>query len=349
MIITIPCCELIRKRQTRSNVQKFYKRQQYLEECLKEDELILKKSQNDHLAECADNERLKQKRDSLLAKLTLMVNVVMVAAKIFAAYVSNSLAVVSTVVDSLMDITSGAVIWMALRSIENTNREEYPVGKSRLEPLAIVITAMVMIFANLIVIYQSVLKTVTHELNPMVGLSTIIILSVGAAIKAVLYVLCRKQNTASSNALAQDQRNDVLTNTFALAAASMHHYWLYCDPLGAVLLSGYIIANWVFTAKEQVPLLIGKAASGEFMNRIAKIAISHDERILALDTIYVYHLGANYLVELHVLMPADLSLRDSHDVSEGLQKKIERLSYVERAFVHCDYEADGDEHLKKYK
>jgi divalent metal cation (Fe/Co/Zn/Cd) transporter len=105
----------------------------------------------------------------------------------------------------------------------------------------------------------------------------------------------------------------------------------------------------VFTAKEQVPLLIGKAASGEFMNRIAKIAISHDERILALDTIYVYHLGANYLVELHVLMPADLSLRDSHDVSEGLQKKIERLSYVERAFVHCDYEADGDEHLKKYK
>lgn len=57
----------------------------------------------------------------------------------------------------------------------------------------------------------------------------------------------------------------------------------------------------MITAKEQVPLLIGKAAEGEFTNRIAKISITHDERILALDTIYVYHLGVNYLVELHVV------------------------------------------------
>uniref|UniRef100_A0A914CB73 Cation efflux protein cytoplasmic domain-containing protein n=1 Tax=Acrobeloides nanus TaxID=290746 RepID=A0A914CB73_9BILA len=69
---------------------------------------------------------------------------------------------------------------------------------------------------------------------------------------------------------------------------------------------------------------------------------------MALDTVYAYHFGSKYLVELHVLMNGDLSLHDSHDISESLQIKIERLPYVERCFVHCDYKLDGDEHLKKY-
>lgn len=64
--------------------------------------------------------------------------------------------------------------------------------------------------------------------------------------------------------------------------------------------------------------------------------------------VYAYHLGSNFLVEIHVLMDGSLSLFETHDISETLQTKIERLPYVERAFVHCDYKLDGDEHLKKF-
>ena len=48
-------------------------------------------------------------------------------------------------------------------------------------------------------------------------------------------------------------------------------------------------------------------------------------------------------------MDSDLTLKEAHDVSEGLQKKVEKLPYVERCFVHCDYELDGDEHLRKFR
>ncbi|KAK6728240.1 hypothetical protein RB195_005714 [Necator americanus] len=54
------------------------------------------------------------------------------------------------------------------------------------------------------------------------------------------------------------------------------------------------------TVREQVPLLVGKTASPQLINRIVNVAISHDERIKHLDTVYVYHFGANFLVELHV-------------------------------------------------
>ena len=60
-----------------------------------------------------------------------------------------------------------------------------------------------------------------------------------------------------------------------------------------------------------------------------------------LDTVMVYHYGNEFLVELHVVMDPETSLREAHDVAEPLQMKLERLPYVERAFVHCDWRCDG--------
>lgn len=105
--------------------------------------------------------------------------------------------------------------------------------------------------------------------------------------------------------------------------------------------------NWASLAKKQIPYLVGKTATSEYIHRITNIALTHDDRISALDTVVAYHLGINYLVEIHVIMDKNLSLEKTHDISAQLQKKVERLPYVEQCFVHCDYENDGSEHLKK--
>lgn len=44
-------------------------------------------------------------------------------------------------------------------------------------------------------------------------------------------------------------------------------------------------------------------------------------------------------------MDREISLCEAHDVAETLQAGLEQLPFVERAFVHCDYEFDGDEHV----
>lgn len=64
----------------------------------------------------------------------------------------------------------------------------------------------------------------------------------------------------------------------------------------------------------------------------------HSSHIDYIDTVYVYHYGTRYLVEVHIVMDPEMRLRESHDISEALQNNIESLPQVERAFVHCDYE-----------
>ncbi|KAK0405846.1 hypothetical protein QR680_018231 [Steinernema hermaphroditum] len=352
MLASLPCWRAIERSRSNHAIKEFYSYQKYIEERRREDEELLRIDHAIHIEEVNAREKRNQRIDDYLAKITIAINVAMIAAKAVAAYFSHSMSVVSTVVDSLMDVTSGAVIWGALRAMDKTNSYDYPVGRSRLEPLAVLIVAIVMVIANLIVIGESTLAIVNHTLDPFVDLTTLVILCTGAVLKCILFIVCKKHNTVSSNVLAQDQRNDVATNLVALAGAFIgHRWWIYADSVGAFLVCGFIVVSWILTASEQIPLLVGKSASPEFINRITSIAVNHDHRVKALDTVYVYHMGANYLVELHVLMDEDLSLKEAHDVSEELQVKIERMPYVERAFVHVDYKMDGDEHLssKKYK
>lgn len=43
-------------------------------------------------------------------------------------------------------------------------------------------------------------------------------------------------------------------------------------------------------------------------------------------------------------MDPETKLRESHDVSQSLQRKLEGLADVERAFVHVDYDYAHDIH-----
>ncbi|PIO66837.1 cation efflux family protein [Teladorsagia circumcincta] len=61
-----------------------------------------------------------------------------------------------------------------------------------------------------------------------------------------------------------------------------------------------------------------------------------------LDHLMVYHTGTKAFVELHIVMDERLPLKITHDVCHPLEKKLQRLEFVERAFVHCDYACDGD-------
>ena len=44
------------------------------------------------------------------------------------------------------------------------------------------------------------------------------------------------------------------------------------------------------------------------------------------------------MVEVDIQLDEQMPLHEAHDIGESLQKKLELLDEVERAFVHLDYE-----------
>uniref|UniRef100_A0A915NXG9 Cation efflux protein cytoplasmic domain-containing protein n=1 Tax=Meloidogyne floridensis TaxID=298350 RepID=A0A915NXG9_9BILA len=284
-----------------------------------------------------------------LAFCTLMVNVALTIAKAIASYLSGSLSIISSLVDSLVDITSGLVIWLTGRAIRKRDPNLYPVGRTRLEPIALIVVSVIMAVASIQMIVQSLESIIKNNIHPKVDLFTVGIMIGTIFVKLCLFFLCNRfKSDLSIRVLAQDHRNDCLSNAIALICAfGAQKFWLYLDPIGAIIVALYIAVTWYKTGKEHLVMLVGRSAEPEFIIRIIKVCIDHDERIEYIDTVYVYHFGTRFLVEVHIVLDENMRLKEAHDIAESLQNSIESFSEVERAFVHVDYEFEHnplDEH-----
>ena len=236
---------------------------------------------------------------------------------------------------------TGVVIAITSYLIRHYDPYYYPIGRTRLEPVAITITAAIMGTAALQIITTSIEDIITDSANPNINAfsATIIVLTV--ILKGILFVLCYQVDNPSVRTLATDHRNDVASNIAALIFGLLGTYVInILDPIGALLLAFYIIFNWILVGREQLINLVGHRADRRLISKIIFITMEHSEKILKVDTVRAYTFGVNYLVEVHIVLNPGMVLEESHDIGESLQLTLESMKEVERAFVHCDFETE---------
>jgi cation diffusion facilitator family transporter len=294
-------------------------------------------------------------RDASLAmNISWVVNVLLLIIKAIAFVFSSSKAVLASLVDSIVDLLSQAVLAYAEKYISE-HSPDYPVGRSRLEALSVIACAFIMSMASVEVIQFSIVDLNDgfngHKPHLTVDVALYSILSIGIVSKFFLWWYClhvnRTVKSDTIHALAEDHLNDVLSNAFAVAAAAIAYnvpkIWSI-DPIAAIVISLVIIYRWYDIISEQVKKIVGHTAPPEFIDQVQQLALGHDTRI-AVDCLRAYHFGARYNVELEIVLPGSMTVAESHDLALALQHKIEVLDDVERAFVHVDHQhRDGLEH-----
>jgi cation diffusion facilitator family transporter len=298
-------------------------------------------------------------------QLSLYFNIAITIAKLIAYFQTYSLSVLAALLDSLLDVVSQLVLnYTEKHSSAQRSSALYPAGAARLEPIGVLTCASLMGMASFEVLKESAVQLIYHStvldqipsLMSFWSMAAIVFIKLGllwicnrganrrsmsyaerqlsSATKAVVLEL----NDPTMEAVAQDHFNDALSNTvaaiallFALRSPSL---W-FLDPVGAIIISLYIIYSWSQTGLEQIQHLTGKGAPAEFIDELKEMASAYDERVV-VDTVRAYHFGPKFLVELEVVMPEETLLHESHDVGMELQYEIESREEVERCFVHID-------------
>jgi len=279
-------------------------------------------------------------RVKIAINASLAVNILLFCMQIVAAILSNSLALIATSVDSFMDLLSGFILFMTDRARHRPDPWKYPTGKSRFEAVGIVVFAALMSTVSVQLIIEGVETLIAGDTRHLdIGYISIILVAAAIGVKVLLFLYCRVLTfSPSAMTLAADHRNDIVVNSFGLAMALLGRYivwWL--DPSGALLVALIILRSWTFAAYEQIELLVGKSASPEFLQRLTYIAMSHHPEVLKVDTCRAFHVGANFYVEIDIVLPPEMQLIKTHDIGESLQIKLEQIPEVERAFVHIDF------------
>lgn len=322
-------------------VKRYYEKQQELIDLL------------EHKNNEIDDSKMNKTNPSLVTlaiNLSYCANVLLLLIKIWALVISGSLAMLASVLDSCLDILSGSVLFFAQRAVENTNKYQYPIGKTRVQPIATIVFACLMGMSALQIFIEALRRMstglITHR-HPDIIVDTsvysIVIVTIG--LKAVLCVFCRfvaKYNNSSAvDAYAQDHFNDIITNSIGIAGmiiASRYDSAWMVDPVVAMIIALWIVFNWASTGSELSRLIMGQAASPIYIQYLTHIAMHHDERIKAVDTVRAYFMGEGLFVEIDIVLDENMPLKESHDIGESLQFAIESEDDVERCFVHLDYE-----------
>jgi hypothetical protein len=65
----------------------------------------------------------------LAINLSMVANIVLFVTKVLLAYVSNSISILASAFETLLDLLSNAIIWYTIRVIKHEDYYGYPVGK----------------------------------------------------------------------------------------------------------------------------------------------------------------------------------------------------------------------------
>lgn len=281
--------------------------------------------------------------------VNFFINFLLLIGKIAIALLTNSLSVVASLVDSVLDFLSTFIIFIANRLLTTKNWKTeiaYPIGRTKLEPLGILVFSVIIIISFFQVGLESFKKLFLDSSKDKVaveiGLDAVIIMLTTILAKVGCWVWCASSKSSSVQALAQDAMTDIVFNSISLIMPATGYalgiWWL--DPAGALLLSFYVIVSWSMTAFEHIENLAGAVADPKDYKVVLYMAYRFAECIKQITALKVYHAGDNLNVEIDLVFDTenfDLSFRDAHDIAEALQYAIETLPMVERAFVHIDY------------
>nr|XP_043629259.1 metal tolerance protein 9-like [Erigeron canadensis] len=324
----------------RGKVQEYYKKQERLLEGFNEMETINEGCLPEGLTE--DEMKNLAKSERMAITVSNAANLVLFIAKVYASIESRSLAVIASTLDSLLDLLSGFILWFTSHAMRNPNHFHYPIGKTRMQPVGIIVFASVMGTLGFQILLESVRQLVAQtkpDMNPDNEKWVIGIMVGVTVVKFMLMVYCKRFKNEIVRAYAQDHFFDVVTNSVGLASSVLavrYKWWI--DPVGAIIIALYTISTWARTVMENVRSLIGRTAPPDFLAKLTYLVWNHHEEIKHIDTVRAYTFGCQYFVEVDIVLPEDMLLHKAHNIGEMLQEKLEQLPEVERAFVHIDFE-----------
>jgi len=295
-------------------------------------------------------DRLKMK---IAVNGSFAANLLLAALQIYGAVSSGSLSLFTTMADAIFDPLSNITLILCNRAVDRVDARRFPSGKARIETAGNIVFCFLMTAVSFILIVMSIKELVAGSNSEMstFHLPSVIAVAVAFTVKLALFCYCwaLRNKYSQIRILWEDHRNDLFINGFGILTSiggSKLKWWI--DPMGAIILSCLISFLWLRTAYSEFQLLIGVTADTNMLQLITYISMTHSPDISAIDTVRAWHSGPRLIVEVDVVMDERKTLKETHDIAEALQIKLESLPNVERSYVHVDYETShAPEHFTK--
>jgi ferrous-iron efflux pump FieF len=264
----------------------------------------------------------------------------LIAAKFGAWMATNSVALLSTLIDSMLDAAASLVNLVAVHHALQPADRDHRFGHGKAEPLAGMGQAAFIGGSAIFLLVQAGERLI----NPrpldhtefgywVMGLSIILTLGLVIFQKAVV-------NRTGSVAVAADSlhyQTDLLVNVSVVVSLLLVSElgWTLADPVFALAIAGYILKGAWEIGRDSLDHLMDKELPEEDRRRIRELAVTHPG-VVGLHDLRTRLSGSRTFIQFHLEMPGHLTLAEAHEIAEQVMYKIEEAYPNAEVLIHED-------------
>jgi ferrous-iron efflux pump FieF len=261
----------------------------------------------------------------------------------FAAWLeTGSVALLSSLVDSLLDAAASLVTLVAVRHAMSPADREHRFGHGKAEPLAVLGQSAFITGSAMLLLAEAVRRLISPipVENAPAGIA-VMIFSIVVTIGLVLFQrhVVRRTGSIAITADELHYRSDVVLNVSVIAALVLGSALdlPILDPLFGAAIGVWIVYSAVRLARLSLFQLMDHELSDDERERIRTIAQSHPDVVAAHD-LRTRVAGPTAFIQLHIEMSGALSLLRAHEISDEVEAKLRAAYPNAEIIIHQDPE-----------
>lgn len=261
------------------------------------------------------------------AQLSVVTALGLAILKLFTGLFTGSLAVITSAIDSLLDILMSGINMMAIKHAELPADEQHPYGHGKFESLATIIQSFVIAFSGVWIIYEAIQRMI--EYSPVkktsIGIAVMLISTIASYL--ISRHLRKVAKDTDSSALEADSLHfsmDVYTNLALLIGLILLNQfnlpWL--DPAMSILVAVYILVESLRLLRHALRDMLDEQLPETIRKEIEELIDDHKHDLFGYHNLRTRRAGSQKLIDFHLTVCKHLSVEESHDITEYIERKI---------------------------
>lgn len=273
--------------------------------------------------------------------------VILIVAKIVAYGLTDSVSLLSTLLDSLLDVAASLLNLFAVRHALTPADREHRFGHGKAEPLAGLGQALFISGSAVFLLFEAGRRLIDPRPlhNTEVGIA-VMLFSIVATMALVLFQrhVIRRTGSVAIKADSLHYAGDLMVNGSVIVALLLASQlgWSGIDSIFGIGIAMYIVWTAWRIARASFDMLMDRELPEADRQRIRDIALAHPQ-VAALHDLRSRTSGPNVFIQLHLEMDGRMSLFDAHAVADAVEVELMRAFPGAEVIIHQDPAGIGEE------
>jgi cation diffusion facilitator family transporter len=269
-------------------------------------------------------------------------SVVLLVAKLFAYYLTNSVAILTDALESIVNVVAGLFGLYSLQLSAKPKDADHPYGHGKIEFVSAAVEGVLISFAAVFILFESVRNLITPI--PLQKLDTgIVLIAVTAVLNFVIGTWClrtgNKNNSLALLASGKHLRSDTYTTIGILAGLILLYLtgvpWL--DSAVAILVGCIIFYTGIKIVRTSIAGIMDERDKGLLRKMIEVLDRDRSKNWVDIHNIRIIKYGSTLHIDCHLTVPWYLNVHEAHAEIDKLANLVRReFGSAIELFVHSD-------------